>query len=398
MTEVWEIVEEATTECGGLDPQRIPSYAFNYLQATYRANRLNLKIEGYVGAIPLADGGVIRVRSKYGDRTYLQMLFSARDLLDALDSKQLDEAAFSIGSDLSPAELLARSFANRLSRIQASGVLVNRERRTVTGAFSHGRINPRATALLLARNALNPVVSERQFATKLIAEHRVLSRATGAALAYLRADACGVQVAACKRWLREFPQTGDAADIEIVEKGLDRGDYTRSRGYYSAALSSALVLLGISGVSDKGVEVAQDCVLVHTPTLFEEYVRNTLRHIMAPLGFIVTKGAQPASEFLYKSGHYELIPDLCVYRNGELRNIGDAKYKTPDAKDHYQILAYMRQHGVKVGFFISPTQSHKASVNRFTTADGYTVHDIQIDVGDRASTEAVMSQVPSLPA
>lgn len=394
----WEIREESTTACPGLHPEAIPSFAFEYVSATLAGGVTHLTVDGYVGLIPLIGGGHVRIRAKYGDNAYLYMLFAARNILDGARPWELDEAAFQVGEDVSPPELIARTFSNGLSTIQASGLLNARVTRQVEDSFSHGRINALKTALGLAKRLSLPIVSSREFKTTDTPEHRVLSRAALAALSHLNEETSPNPVTACRRWLRSFPSVADIQDIRDVELRLAQQRYGKSRGYYDGALASALVLLGVNGVSDAGNELSQDCVLVHTPTLFEEFVRIEIRRILSPAGYIVTKGAQPGNEFLYTSGMFELQPDLCVYRRGTLRIIGDAKYKTPDAKDHYQLLAYMRQYGVKSGFFVSPSKHEKDTTREYQTSDGLVVRDIKVDLKDLPGIATTLTQIPTLAA
>lgn len=396
VNEIWFIREEATTPCPGLNVEEIPEYAFDILKVAKRAGIPEITVEGYVGEIPLSGGGTLQIKPKYGAAAYLEMLLAVRGVLAPLnrDTQRLLSAA--TAEARSPAELVAVALANEISAILTQGRRTERRTRVVTDGYARGVIDARKTALAMAARSLRPVVSRENYPSTMLAEHRVLTGAAYVAERYLSPTANVVPLAALRRWRRMFHHLPSRDDIANAQRKLAEGGFAKSRGYYTAAVSLALVALGFSGLTEEGSRLARDCVLTHMPTLFETYVRKSMSLALTARGVTITKGGLPANEFLYKGGAFELEPDICVYRGAQICAIGDAKYKRPDAKDHYQLLEYMRAFGMRSGFFVVPKQRADDKSLSWETTDGLTVHQLTVDLERPASSSDWITRVESL--
>lgn len=74
--------------------------------------------------------------------------------------------------------------------------------------------------------------------------------------------------------------------------------------------------------------------------------------------------------------------------------VGDAKYKKPDASDHYQLHAYMRAYGVSVGALISPdfAKPNTDVLSRFTH-DGLKTIEIYLPLSNLDKAEESLARL-----
>lgn len=243
-----------------------------------------------------------------------------------------------------------------------------------------------------------PIVSEIRIRDFDTPENRIIAEAARLALTYVNVTNNNSDIASTKYWITRFKSTYNINhDLEEVNRNLRRGKYAGARGYYVKTLTLAKMILGHSGFGQGNVEeIYGDTILINSANLFEEYVRTVIANKYHTKGFSVRKGGQPP-EFLYIDGSFKLTPDICILRGTQYVLIGDAKYKIPDAKDHYQMQCYIRAYGLDTGVMFSPNFLGKEPIILLrTTHDGLKIWEIQLPLADLDSTEKTLEELHDL--
>ena len=134
-------------------------------------------------------------------------------------------------------------------------------------------------------------------------------------------------------------------------------------------------------------------MVVNTATLFEKYVRGRLAQRYSREGLVVRKGGTP-EEFLYVDGTYGLYPDITIARGATYATVGDAKYKAPDAGDHYQLSTYMQAFGVEHGFLLCPVYSKDiVAVVPKVTYDRRKMFEVYLPLVDLDAAEKILNHL-----
>ena len=89
----------------------------------------------------------------------------------------------------------------------------------------------------------------------------------------------------------------------------------------------------------------------------------------------------------------QLEEQISLDKGSEIKAICDVKYKKPDAKDFYQLYAYMRYANLNVSYIITPDQCD--DFERHTTIDGYSVVFLRIDSTNFGSIEGKINYILS---
>jgi 5-methylcytosine-specific restriction enzyme subunit McrC len=138
------------------------------------------------------------------------------------------------------------------------------------------------------------------------------------------------------------------------------------------AVEIAIELIKRSGISydrfDFGLELPS--FLIELDTVFESYVRNTIRSGLRELNTSLSVGDGNLSQWqkpLFDDTNRGLAkPDLLIKKSGAERPIlvGDVKYKRDDkigAADRYQVISHALAHQCALALIVSPARHNETS-------------------------------------
>lgn len=389
----WSAVESRVTLLPGFDPAWLPSGAFQYLHIIRRDGVPGLDVGPYVGTIPLNNGDTLRLTPKCGEMPFLRMLLSCESLFSEARTTFDRFSKYSSGNDGDFSKLVRQAFIESIEVILATSLRPERRKVTRVASYAMGAVVPTATAFRLQGRLEPPVVSQASEKTLDTAENRVLSAAALSARR-MSQDLGKPEQQVIEDWLRRcrhhVMHPGDLAEVARL---ILRGQAGGSRGYYVPALNLARVILGQIGLTQNSEgPLLADSLIINTPTLFEDYVRNRIRVAYQDKGLLVRKGSL-AGRYLYLDGSYQMIPDVTIWRAEKLLLICDAKYKEVDQSDHYQMLNYLEEFGVGVGILIFPGTGEP---RRKKTATGRAVIELPIPITDLEAAEGVLGSVLQL--
>lgn len=392
---LWHVIESSTTFLQGFQPGLIPQHLAEKVRYVLKGSATGLEVGNIIGTVALNNGDTLHIRPKVGEVNFFRMLLICEGIASNL-AADFDDFAGYESSDETPVSLLvARRFLYELHYILKASLRFERRKVAQERQFAEGKIMPVKTIRNIQRRAAFPVatlVSIREFDTP---EHRILAEAAKRALSYIKISEITPHIASAQYWVKRFSGSRSLSqDLAEVNRKLRKSRYTGVRGYYVKTLALAKIILGESGFTQGDAEeIYGDSVLINSATLFEEYIRGVIELRYHPRGFSVRKGGHP-SEFLYVDGTYRLIPDICIFKGSSQVLIGDAKYKLPDAKDHYQILSYMRSYGLSTGVIFAPNFSENHPVvSEKKTLRGERVFEIYLPLSDLDTTEKFLGQL-----
>lgn len=400
MTErrIWTAAECSTTWLQGFPLGILPSVLESQARVVTRGQDVGLEIGGVIGAVPLLNGDTLHIVPKVGPANFFRMLLTAEGLgerakrdFDGFASWSTEDSADSV-----PA-LLARRFFSELALLDADGPRFGRSAERSNREGPSGKIRIRQTVYRLRLRSATPFVCVKRVRDFDIPENRVLAAAgwVAAGLISERTDLEPWQSALVFKWRKAFHRPDILLDdLRETARGLANGAYGGPRGRYVQTLTLARLILGQAGLSQEGrTRVMGDTLLVNSATLFEEYVRAVLAMVCKPMGLTVTKGGSPV-QALYVDGSFGLVPDIRVSRGLSTLALGDAKYKEPDAGDHYQMAAYMRSYGVSRAFLLCPDYGDaREAVTRRRASDGRTVLEIRLPLMNLNAAEELLANL-----
>ncbi len=399
----WTAVESATTWLLGFPLGIVPSSLESQVRVVTRGTEIGLEVGSIIGTVPLLNGDTLNIVPKVGATNFFRMLLTAEGLEERLLNKEFDDFA-SWGVDDSPdaiPKLLARRFLLALAAIDAEGPRFGRTMQRQLRETASGKIVLRPTVRRLRLHAMSPFVCDRRVRDFNIPENRVLAAAawTAAGLLSERANLEAWQSTIAFKWKRLFERKETLKeDLMETAEGLVKGEYGGPRGKYINALVLARLILGRAGMSQESrTMIMGDALLVNSATLFEDYVRAVLSKVYKPMGLTVSKGGAPI-QFLYDDGSFGLIPDIRISRGLSTLVLGDAKYKIPDAGDHYQMATYMRSYGVRRAFLLCPDyeKEEREKIVRHRAADGRTVMEVRLPLRDLSLAEKILADLYQL--
>jgi 5-methylcytosine-specific restriction enzyme subunit McrC len=334
------------------------------------------------------NGDALQITPKINQINFLQMLFVCEGILRELKREFQEFVGYQRDEDAAaPQKLFARRFAADLAQIHSRSLRFKRQSANHYGYSAKGRIKIAETVLNIRSGNSRPVVSTVKVRSYDTAENRLLAAAAARARKHLDQPEWAIEW-----WVERFGNNRElSSDLTEVNGRLRSGYYRGSRGYYIRTLTLAKIILGQSGVMQGSFdEILGDSVLLNTATLFEDYVRRIIAQSYQEKGFIVRKGGSPA-EFLYSDGSYQVSPDICIFNRVGCVMIADAKYKQPDAGDHYQMQSYIRVYGLKTGTIIYPAFEGEGVIKRRTTPDGLEVIEVGIPLSDLDATQRMLA-------
>lgn len=384
-----QVLESSITWLPEFEEKWLPARTHQSIRVVRTQSKVGLEIGNVIGVVPLNNGESLQIVPKVGPINFLRMLLHSEGLYGELQ-KNFDEfAKYGESNTLSSAWLAARTLANALTEIDKRSPRFGRQRLSRYGNYVAGKLLPVETATRLLLKSEDPVAyisNERTYDTS---ENRTLGMAAQVAHSYLQPDDPGRKAAA--RWSKLHRKNFHPHDLLSVDKALRSRKAGGSRGYYIRALTLAKILLGEAGLSATSGAIEAEGVLLDSAALFENYLRNVLLNSHKKSGIVITKGGGLRNQALYMDGQFELVPDYVFQDKTKILLLADAKYKTPDSKDHYQMMCYMLRYGVKVGAMFGPSFSDETKSIRRVTPDGLTVWEIQLPLTDLDQTESILA-------
>jgi len=388
----WIVYESRTSWVERFPVDILPETLDPAIRILTKKNAVGFEVGGIAGSIPLNNGDTLHIIPKIGTCNFIRMMLTADGLYDESRRIFKELSKYSSSQDRTEA-LIARALIEQLRAISAHSRLSGRTRTQIHTSTAQGRIRIPETHYRSALRKREPFNCDVRVRNDDIPENRVLAAASQIAARFLPTH---LLVDTDQYLLNQWNTIGLNAplhnsDIEIVKENLRRVRYTGSRGYYKNALTVALMLLGIGGIAQgKYAQIRGEGFIIHTAAIFERYVRVLVSNYFKPKGCSVIKGGRTA-EYLYLGQDRLLDPDIVVYRGNALLCVADAKYKEPDAKDHYQLFSYLTTLGASHGFFLSPAfQSVVTKKNPSRTLSGKSVHTFSLPLSDLDETERAL--------
>lgn len=379
----------------GLAPSDIPSPLPRGITVHLRNDEVGVEAQGLVGAIPLRNGDTLQIIPKIGPVNFLRLLFKAEGIQRDLEREYDEFVAYSVEDDENIDSIVARQLFICAEEIMKRSPKCGRIKQRRVGLYAAGQLDVVSTVLNIACRKPEPVVCYVKERTEDIPENRVITEAAVRAWPILNEASQGELGSVHNRWIRYFSRSEDlGADMETVEQGFARGKYGGPRDYYRKALMLAQTVLGSNGIGfSDAATIEGDAVLLNTADIFEKYLRNVVSDAYTDAGYVVTKGGVGITS-LYTDGSFELQPDIVISRDGRNLLIADAKYKVPDAGDHYQMVTYLSAIGVSRGLLLSPLfDGDDIEVREYATANMTVVREVYLPMTNLKHTEAFLGKV-----
>ena len=392
---IHQAVEGQVTWLPGVSSANLPHPWPSSISIRVRSNDVGVEPQGVVGTVPLLNGDVIQILPKIGRVSFFRLFTTAGGLQQELEREFEEFVSYSLEDESNIDSLVARRLYIAALDILRLSPQIGRVHRRREGSFAMGRMDVKATALNVATHRREPAAFWIRERTYDIPENRILTEALIRALPLLSGPDRDVLAHVHGRWLSRFPRSRNLlADLEQVSRGFALMRYGGTRDYYRKALMLAEIVLSSSGLGFwEGATVEGDSVLLNTADIFERYVRNVIARSHAESGYVVSKG-HAWTFSLYTDGSRRTIPDIVVSRGDSVVLIADAKYKEPNASDHYQMYAYLHVMGVKVGLLVAPSLGGDEIVRRrFSSADGKVIWEVYLPMSTLPATEAFLEQV-----
>lgn len=365
------------------------------LRVYIRKHMVGLEPHGMAGAIPMRNGDTLQIIPKIGQVNFLRLLFRANGSQTGLQKEYDSFARYSLDDDRNIDLIVGRSLILAVAEILRRSPKCGRIVRHRRAWYAFGGVDALATALNLDCHQPEPVVSFASERTSDIPENRILTEAV-LRVTKSTSNALNYQFEKIKnQWIRRFPRSDNLiADLAYVERGFASGLYGGARDYYRKALMLAKVTLGYQGISyDKDMSIEGDATLLNTYDIFEKYIRATISKAYSKKGFIVEKGGIGVVS-LYTDGSFELVPDIFIGKSGKPIVIADAKYKTPNASDHYQMQSYLTAYRVQSGLLLSPRlDGSEVSIREFETPNKLIVREVRLPMNNLEATEKFLGNM-----
>lgn len=332
------------------------------------SNKLQLKVNGVVGRIPVTSGLALDIQPKFSISNLNRIVYTSATKI---------ENPFFISRPYSRTQLqsylpvpLIKSFTASIQRAVMEGL--HREYiRTVNEAAPRPKLNfiksdQRFWSKMIPTKA---VVENFDFSsdnlanqTLKLAAHKALSLSKTIGLL----SDCTPKLANALRQL-ERVALRNAGDI-LAELGHVRGTVPSFRVDYSHALTQAIEILRHTDVSlnvaSEGLSL--ESYIISLDDAYERYLRHVLRTLQHPtLGTVtcVDGNVKKHQRRLFRDNNtYKVKPDLIFRSGGGTLLIADAKYKG-EAKedDRYQIIAHALAHAVPKAVLIYPRRSSQST-------------------------------------
>lgn len=392
----WTIFDSQVTPLLGFDLAWLPEQAATYVtphitrQADHEA--VALEVGPYVGALPLTNGDTLYITPRVGQQTLSYMLMVTGRLENAVqrEFEQLANLGYSTQNSVSWVHLLARSFLDHLRLIEKGSLRFDRKRVSERRQTASGQLDMVPTLISLRRRETIPVHCVVRTRTYETVEHRMLGAAANILLSLRAVEVDNLAIA--RRWtkyLGDGPLTNQ--ELRDVARSLSAGHYTGPRSYYIKALVMAQLILAQGGVTlDDAATVRSEALLTNVYTLFESYVRITLRNHLTKQGYVVEK-LDSGAPTLFVDGTSELKPDVIISDRTGVRLLVDAKYKLREdigAADYYQMATYLKGYQVQHGVIVRPRVKTLSTplISRRMNYGGW-ISELNIGLSDTSSAD-----------
>lgn len=280
-------------------------------------------------------------------------------------------------------------FARTTETVVARGLLRSYRAEEERLVALRGRLN--LAAQFKSGGIKTPIACRFDEFSSDIAENRYLR---GAIRLAMRVP--GVLAEDRQRLLRLLASFEDVADVVVHADDLDTIPITRLNQHYEPALRLAKILLANLTLQDQAGKTAASSFLLDMNLLFERFVEHRLRSAL--LGRLQVLGQ---SQTYLGTGRQVLMkPDLVFRRRGEVRYVGDIKYKlTSEARarnsDAYQLLAYATALDLPEGVLIYALADGGVPERSVTVRHaGKVLHTYAVDLsGDTAAVEQAIEDL-----
>lgn len=351
------------------DPSILPEEAFDYLSLKQQAGEYIFDTGNYIGMIPCRDGTTITVREKTTIRNLGSLLVRSGYFPSESDDPFDEDAPIrGVNDPANIEEVLATNFLSSVDKITRYGHLERTEQRDVESDRIRGRINKTEYAMNVARNRPTDIPQTVRDETVDNIENRFIK----ATLAHLETRPLqSVGEGEIRRRIRTFDEI---TDIEITPKMVDEvrhlvedNSIPVTRDYYRSALTLALLLVtggDISLTEGNQITDSQECFMLPTPNIYEDYVRAAVRSSLSETDYSVYNGNKTRKRTLYTEEspyQHQLEPDIVVCDgDDEPVLVLDAKYTT-DPSDHYKIHTYKTRYEVSVAGLVALSDEQTAA-------------------------------------
>lgn len=389
---IWKIIENELTWLEGFLFDFIPENLNSKIKIVKKGSLLGITADGVIGSIALSNGDTLQISPKVGAFNFFRMLLTCEELYSDIIADYISLVNFTSTDLQSPTRLIIPSFVKSLKYLTKQGLLSDRIKVKTKGSFAQGEIELLKTSLNIHRKKYDEIyysTRKREYDTP---ENRILSNAAKLVLNQYPNDLNSADLSFIKNWAKratgKAPQKNDLAEVNTK---ILRKKYQGSRGYYINALILAKILLtGVGFAQGDYEEIQAGNFLINSSSLFEEYLRKVLIKGLVNKGYFALKGGNPP-EFLYTDTSFKLSPDITLYKGTNPALIADAKYKIPDAKDHYQIISYIQSYRVENGVIFFPIYDKgKHSITIKSTNKGLKVYLISLPLMDLDLTEEIV--------
>lgn len=360
-----------------------------------KSDVLGLEPIGVVGSIPLINNKTLQIIPKIGEINFLRLLLKAEGSQIQLENKFNEFVSYAVDDEKNVFSIIARNLLSSVSEILHRSPIQGRIRKSINSDFIQGNLHIEKTLINLATKKAFPISSIIKQRTFDIPENRVITECVIIAWIFLPNSQKHKFKITYENWLKKFPRSKNLElDLSVVEKRFSSRGYRGPRDYYHNVLMLCKILLGINGIGGVGKEyVHGDALLLNTADIFEKYIRQILCDAYSKEGYVVCKGVM-REQSLYSDGRFWLIPDVIMKKENKPLLIIDAKYKKPDASDHYQMLIYLNSYNLKYGFLIAPNYiGTEIEVKDFLTFDKRVVREIYLPMQNLPLVEETLSSL-----
>ena len=386
-------IEEGRVEwLSGLTLDLLPDPMPPGISIRSKGSVLGLYADGVVGSFHLLDGSSVSITPKIGEANFLRMLFIAEGNQPELDGVLDDFVWYADDPEQTFVSAIARRFLYLVDAILAKGARQQRDPISRRAYSLTGKVNFVATANHIQLRHDRPIestIKKRSFSTP---ENRLISHALSSLGPSLSPDFYDVWGTLLRNWNRKIPDNSfSITELEIVKRMQVARKFGGSRDEYQEAISLALTLMGHQGLTTSDTSsTLGDAQLIRTAHVYECYLRKVVQQIRSPFGDIVS-GPEKIQLSLYDDGSYLINPDIIIWHAGLPVLLIDAKYKSVESGDHYQMISYLSRFNLKTGILISPS-THDSKVVQHTQENGVKVLELQISLRNLGEIPETIAQ------
>lgn len=318
---------------------------------------IRIKAKNYVGFIPLNEEYLLTVNPKARVEDFLYMLFRAKGRRTKLrDFERIVESGRRRGFEYPNIfDFLLYVLLQELEKIRSFGFLKRSIPRIEERKNIKGKILIKETILKsLASGRRNWIWCSYHDLSKNIPENMTIKFAL-----WLLLNLQGTPEGAIDEFFDRYRYFANVDNISRPEEILDEVEsrigedkIPPTRQYYLDILNLCIFFITHSTLEylpEKRVKLR--AFVIDMNTVFEEYIRSTLKDALYP-DLAINKVSKPLFD---NSNEFYSEPDYLILRDDQIVCIGDAKYKEkPSLDDFYQILTYLDVYNSNKGILIYP--------------------------------------------